>query len=175
MKVGAAASVLGAMAVGALSAVPACGGAQNESQPASTVTVTDPSPRVTPPADSPSPSARPESSAVSTPVAASAGPTDGDSRTMESITALVKASRKEARECYEKALKQIPGLKGDVVVRFTLKPSGKIKQIELNTERSTIREASVTSCVIAVVSAIEFPKSSKGMLTTVNYPFNFTP
>jgi hypothetical protein len=94
---------------------------------------------------------------------------------MDVIAAAVKAHRKEARDCYEKGLKQVPGLKGDLVVHFVLKPSGKIKVIELNRERSTITEGTVVSCVIDVVSAIEFPKSSRGMETTVNYPFNFNP
>jgi hypothetical protein len=87
----------------------------------------------------------------------------------------VKAHRKEARDCYEKALKQIPGLKGDVVIHFTLKPNGEVKQAELNEQRSTIREASVSICVIGVIRAIPFPKSSKGLETAVNYPFNFNP
>ena len=98
-----------------------------------------------------------------------------DSRTMEAISAVVKAHRKEARVCYEKALKQIPGLKGDVVIHFILKPNGRMKHAEINEERSTIREAAVTGCVIDVLMALEFPKSSKGMETAVNYPFNFNP
>ncbi len=87
----------------------------------------------------------------------------------------MKAHRREARACYENALKQVAGLKGDVVVHFTLKPSGEVKLVELNRERSTITEPLVVNCVISVISAIEFPKSSKGMETTVNYPFNFNP
>jgi hypothetical protein len=109
--------------------------------------------------------------------ASSAGPGGGagDTRTMGVIAALVKTHRKEARECYEKGLKQIPGLKGDVVVHFTLKPSGQVKQIDLNRDRSTITEASVVTCVLDVVRSIEFPRSSKGMEAVVNYPFNFNP
>jgi hypothetical protein len=94
---------------------------------------------------------------------------------MEVIAATVKEHRKDARACYEKGAKQVPGLKGDLVVHFVLKPNGKVKSAELNKERSTITEASVVSCVIDVISAIEFPRSSRGMETAVNYPFNFTP
>jgi hypothetical protein len=100
---------------------------------------------------------------------------DPDTRTMEVIAGVVKAHRKDARACYEKAQKQITGLKGDIVVHFVLTPSGKVKTAELNEERSTIKEPSVVNCVIDVIRAIEFPKSSRGMETTVNYPFNFTP
>jgi hypothetical protein len=94
---------------------------------------------------------------------------------MESITSLVKARRKGARACYERALSQVPGLKGNLVIHFVVKPNGQVKHAELNAERSTITEASVVSCVVDVVMAIEFPRSSKGLETTVNYPFNFNP
>jgi hypothetical protein len=100
---------------------------------------------------------------------------DPDTRTMEVIAATVKEHRKDARACYEKGAKQVPGLKGDLVVHFVLKPNGKVKSAELNKERSTITEASVVTCVIDVITAIEFPRSSRGMETAVNYPFNFTP
>jgi hypothetical protein len=153
-----------------------CGGGSAESPPAS-------APSGSTPEDSAPPPTTSSAAATDAPPAGSAAATDeapadlgaGDSRTMDSIAALVKAHRKEARECYEKALKQIPGLKGDLVIHFILKPNGEVKQAELNEPRSTIREASVSSCVIEVIRKIEFPKSSKGLETTVNYPFNFNP
>lgn len=100
---------------------------------------------------------------------------EGDTRTMDSIAALVRAHRKEARSCYEEGRKQVENLKGDLVVHFVLKPSGEVKLAELNKERSTITEPSVVKCVVGVITKIQFPKSSKGLETTVNYPFNFTP
>jgi hypothetical protein len=33
----------------------------------------------------------------------------------------------------------------------------------------------VADCVIGVIKGIQFPKSSRAMETTANYPFNFTP
>ena len=154
------------------SVLAACGGATQNATPEAPST---PAPSETPAAETKPPEASPSASAGDAAEATPAAGGDPDTRTMEVIAATVKAHRKEARDCYEKGLKQVPGLKGDLVVHFVLKPSGKIKQIELNRERSTITEASVVTCVIDVVSAIEFPKSSRGMETTVNYPFNFNP
>jgi hypothetical protein len=153
----------------------ACGGAQSAPESPSAPAAAAAAPETTAAATEP---AAPAASAEPADTAGEATPAAGgdpDKRSMDVIAAAVKAHRKEARDCYEKGLKQVPGLKGDLVVHFVLKPSGKIKVIELNRERSTITEASVVSCVIDVVSAIEFPKSSRGMETTVNYPFNFTP
>lgn len=158
----------------------ACGGGSAEA-PAPAA----PSSGATSPATEPNTGADPIRDTPDTPSPASAAPADsaeppadlgeGDSRTTEAIAAVVKTHRKEARDCYEKALKQTPGLKGDLVIHFTLKPSGEVKQAELNEERSTIRQAMVSTCVIGVIRAIAFPKSSKGLETTVNYPFNFNP
>ena len=94
---------------------------------------------------------------------------------MEVIAAVVKANRQKARDCYEKALKQVPNLKGDLVIHFTLRPNGKVKEAMLNRERSTITEPSVVNCVIDVIRSLEYPKSSKGFESSVNYPFNFNP
>jgi hypothetical protein len=154
----------------------ACGGGSAEAPPPAAPAATDAPPveAKAAPADSAAPAAEaaPAASEGSDSAAAAGDP---DKRTMEIIAATVKTHRKEARDCYEKAQKQIPGLKGDLVVHFVLKPSGKVKIADLNKERSTITEASVVSCVIDVITAIDFPKSSRGMETTVNYPFNFNP
>jgi hypothetical protein len=156
--------------------VVACGGGAAQSAPAEAPVA--PAATETPPSDAeaaPAKSAAPEETAKPADTDESAAGGDPDKRTMEVIAATVKTHRKEARDCYEKAQKQIPGLKGDLVVHFVLKPSGKVKIAELNKERSTITEQSVVSCVIDVITAIDFPKSSRGMETTVNYPFNFNP
>jgi hypothetical protein len=175
--------------VAAIVAVPvlgtaACGGGSNEAPPPATPTQSE-TPTTTDvkgtPASTdtaagiPGTTETPSAGSAADPSEAPTAGGTGDTRNTDTIAALVKAHRKEARDCYEKALTQIPGLKGDVVIHFTLKPNGEVKQAELNEQRSTIREASVSSCVIDVIRAIPFPRSSKGRETTVNYPFNFNP
>jgi hypothetical protein len=155
----------------------ACGGSNAEAPPPAAPAPADPAP-------APAANAAPETAASSTPQSAAAAPAadesaapadQEDDRTMEVIAAVVKANRQKARDCYEKALKQNSGLKGDLVVHFTLKPNGKVKEATLNRERSTITEPSVVTCVIDVIRSLEYPKSSKGFESTVNYPFNFNP
>ena len=94
---------------------------------------------------------------------------------MEVIRKLVMDNRKAARKCYEDARKDLKDLKGDVVVHFVLDPEGKVKVAELNQERSTLKSPAVVNCVIDVIKGISFPKSSRAMETSTNYPFNFTP
>lgn len=106
--------------------------------------------------------------------AAPAPDADGktETRTMEVIAAVVKENRKPVRECFEKAKKELPDLKGDMVIHFVVDPQGKVRKAELNQERSSLKSPVVVDCAVKVVQAIKFPPSSRGMDTTVNYPFN---
>lgn len=98
-----------------------------------------------------------------------------ETRTMDVIRKLVMDNRKAARKCYDDARKDLKDLKGDVVIHFVLDPEGKVKLAELNQERSTLKAPPVVDCVIGVLKGINFPKSSRAMETSTNYPFNFTP
>jgi len=98
-----------------------------------------------------------------------------ETRTMDVIRKLVMDNRKAARKCYDDARKDQKDLQGDVVIHFVLDPEGKVKLAELNQERSTLKAPPVVDCVLGVIRGIHFPKSSRAMETSTNYPFNFTP
>jgi hypothetical protein len=95
-----------------------------------------------------------------------------ETRTMEVIAKIVKDHRQPVRDCMDKAKKQLPDLKGDLVVHFVIDPDGKVKKAELNQERSTLKNPEVTECAVKTIKGISFPPSSRGMDTTVNYPYN---
>ena len=98
-----------------------------------------------------------------------------DTRTSEVVQKIVMEKRPIVRKCYEDALKELPGLKGDVVIHFVLDPEGKVKKAELNQEKSTLKSPKVVECAINVIKGIKFPPSSRGMQSEINYPFNFNP
>jgi TonB family protein len=98
-----------------------------------------------------------------------------ETRTMDVIAKLVKDNRQPVRDCYEKARKDLPSLQGDLVIHFTLDPEGKVKVIEVNQQRSTLKAPAVSDCAIKTIKGISFPPSSRGMETEVNYPYNFKP
>ena len=56
-----------------------------------------------------------------------------------------------------------------------LDPEGKVKKIELNQQASTLKAPAVVDCAIKTIQGLKFPASSRGMETTVNYPYNFNP
>jgi TonB family protein len=109
--------------------------------------------------------------------AAAAEPSDSSDRDLTQIQAIVgsEQNRKPVRACYEKAQKELPELKGMMTIKFVLDPDGNVKTAELVPERSEIKSPDVAKCAIDVIKSLKFPKSSKGMETTVNYPYNFKP
>jgi hypothetical protein len=99
-----------------------------------------------------------------------------ETRTVEVIAKIIKEHRAEIRaQCYEPARKDLPSLQGDMVIHLVLDPAGKVKVIELNQERSTLKSPAVVDCAIGLMKRITFPPSSRGFETVVNYPFNFMP
>jgi hypothetical protein len=132
------------------------------------------------PADEPSTAEKPaeeadawagEAEAKSDKAPAEGGKTE--TRTMEVIAQIVKDNRQPVRDCVDKAKKELPDLKGDMVIHFVVDPEGKVKKAELNQERSNLKSPAVVDCALAVIKGIKFPASSRGMDTTVNYPYNF--
>ena len=79
------------------------------------------------------------------------------------------------RACYEAALKNNPGIHGDVVVAFVINPDGSVKSAEVNWSESEIHVPELDSCAVDVVRGLKFPPSSRGLESKVNYPFNFNP
>lgn len=96
-----------------------------------------------------------------------------ETRTMEVIAQTVKDNRQPVRDCFDKGKKELPDLKGSLTVHFVIDPDGKVKKAELNLDRSEIKAPVVVECALKAVQAIKFPPSSRGMDTTVNYPFDF--
>lgn len=98
-----------------------------------------------------------------------------ETRTTEVIQKIVQDNRKSVRSCYDKAKKDLPGLEGTLTIHFVLDPEGAVKKAEVNLERSQIKNAELGECAIKELKKMKFPPSSRGMESTINYPFNFKP
>jgi hypothetical protein len=98
-----------------------------------------------------------------------------ETRTTEVIQQLVMQHRDRVRACYDAALKDHPGIKGNLTIHFTIDPKGAVSEASLNSERSDINVPALTDCATAIIRELQFPKSSRGFESTINYPFNFNP
>lgn len=93
----------------------------------------------------------------------------------QDIRAIVVAHRDEARACYDRALKDHPGIEGDLVIQWTIDPKGSVTQVGVDTSRSQINEPSVGACISDIVKRLKFAESAGGFETKASYPFNFHP
>jgi hypothetical protein len=93
----------------------------------------------------------------------------------EDIRAIVMARRDDARACYDNALKDHPGIEGDLVIAWTIDPKGNVTQAGVDASRSQIVEPSVVACVSSIIKGIQFAASPGGFETKAFYPFNFHP
>jgi hypothetical protein len=91
------------------------------------------------------------------------------------IRAIVVAHRDEARACYDAALKDHPGIEGDLVMQWTIDPKGAVTAVSQDTTRSTIVEPGAVACIAKILQAIQFAPSPGGFETKAMYPFNFHP
>lgn len=98
-----------------------------------------------------------------------------ETRTPEVIAELVKQHRSEVRSCYERALETKASLQGELVIRFVLSRWGKVRTAELNEAQSTLTDPQVLACAVEVIKRIDFPPSSRGMESQVDYPFSLKP
>lgn len=123
------------------------------------------------------PEASSESPSEGHPAAANASSSSlpAESRSPEVIASVVKQNRQRVRDCYEKARETTPNLKGDLVIHFVLTPNGRVKKAELNQAESTLKDPQLAACAVEVIKSILFPRSSRGMESEVNYPFNLNP
>ena len=90
----------------------------------------------------------------------------------EALARYVKARKAAIQNCYERELKRNPSLKGKVVVRFAITPSGRVNDIEI--EENSLGNEAVSSCIRTVVRTWIFPFKPEADVP-VAYPFVFSP
>lgn len=76
------------------------------------------------------------------------------------------------RACYERQLMAKPNLKGKVTVQWTINQEGKVARPKVVT--NTIKNASVTDCVMRTIKRIRFKKPEAG-ICVIQWPFVFAP
>jgi|GEM_PF-1288528 len=89
----------------------------------------------------------------------------------ETIQRTVKGSLSSIRRCYEAELQKQPGLRGKLVVAWTIGPLGRVTAASAS--QNTVGSVDVERCVVRVVRAMEFVPPKNGRDVVVHYPFVF--
>lgn len=87
---------------------------------------------------------------------------------MPIIRAHVLSYSSAFRACYERALKDTPGLSGEVTVHFTVTGDGTVADAV-----GSGMNAAISTCCASVMYGVHFPPTVTGGSIDVNYPFQF--
>lgn len=95
--------------------------------------------------------------------------------TPESIKMIVSSFQPRIQACYEDHLaqqKQKRAPQGTIKTRFTITPDGYVKGAKVIKNASSLKDAHLHECVVAVLSAMVFPKPPSGRSQAIDFPFN---
>jgi hypothetical protein len=91
----------------------------------------------------------------------------------EAVEAGIRARMDRIAECYVGGLAGTPGLKGQLVVAFTVLPDGRVLAPEV--KRTELWNPGMEACVLREVAASTFAPPESGAIVRVTYPFTFNP
>ena len=116
---------------------------------------------------------QPTPAAPASDTAARAGGESGGGRTIspEQVKAVVAAKLPQVRACYERELKNREGLRGKVVLGWTIGANGRVSGAHL--VKNGTRSSAMVPCMIRAVSSWTFPRAEAPF--DVEYPFTFKP
>lgn len=89
------------------------------------------------------------------------------------MRAVPRAHLREISECYERALRKTPSLKGKIVLGWTVKPDGSTADIEVVSD--TMGDVGVARCLAEQPRTWTYPRPKDGAPIRVSYPFVFSP
>lgn len=89
------------------------------------------------------------------------------------IQATIAKYLSQIRACYERGLRQKPGLTGQVTMDFEVNADGRLNFARV--QKTTLDQKDVEGCISKVMLSWQFPKPVGGTLVKVNYPFMLKP
>jgi len=92
--------------------------------------------------------------------------------TTASFKHFADARRKEVRRCYDAALAKDPTLRGKIVLRFAVMPSGAVDEIQVVS--TSFRNSPIPACVTSVFRSWRTPFRPEEPVG-IEYPLSFAP
>ena len=88
------------------------------------------------------------------------------------IDAVIRKNMNQIRYCYQRELTKNPGLKGKIIVKFTIAADGSVSRASIKT--SSMGNSAVESCITGRFKRFKFPQPKGGGVVIVSYPFIFS-
>lgn len=91
----------------------------------------------------------------------------------DQIRSAIGQNGKEIGGCYQAELAKNKDLRGRLLLTLLIDPAGKVSAVKQRS--SSLKNAIVEKCVIAIMKKARFPEPSPKGIVIINYPFNFNP
>lgn len=88
------------------------------------------------------------------------------------IDAVISRNLNQIRYCYQRELTDTPGLKGRIVVKFTIAGDGSVSNAAIKS--TSMNSSAVENCIIGRFKKFKFPEPKGGGVVIVQYPFTFS-
>ncbi len=96
--------------------------------------------------------------------------------TADSVKAVVVAYQPQIQKCYEEMLAaKDKAVEGRIETAFNISPDGIVTGAKIDAKKSTLKDAQLHDCVVAVLSTMEFPKPPDGKSRPIRFPFALKP
>jgi len=89
------------------------------------------------------------------------------------IRRIMDKRKSSFKVCYKKALKKSPGIKGQVIMSFSVSPTGRVSTVKV--KHATLQDEEAIDCLKRVVRHVQFPPVESGKRVTIQYPLTFAP
>lgn len=93
--------------------------------------------------------------------------------TPDSIRQVMAHHMPRIQECYEDHMvEKDKKVEGKLLTTFTITADGTVRSAKVDKHGSTLKDAGLNDCVVAVLSSMDFPKPPDGRDHPIEYPFN---
>jgi hypothetical protein len=91
----------------------------------------------------------------------------------DAVFKVVTFNQPRIQTCYEESLAvKDKAVEGTLNTSWTITPEGMVKGAKIEKKGTTLKDAKLHDCVVAVLSAMTFPVTSDGKSVPITYPFN---
>lgn len=91
----------------------------------------------------------------------------------DSIAKVVAFHQPKIQTCYEETLaEKDKAVEGKLNTSWIITPEGMVKSAKIEKKGTTLKEAKLHDCVIAVLSSMNFPVPPGGKQQPITFPFN---
>ena len=93
--------------------------------------------------------------------------------TPDSVQQVILHHKGQIQDCYEEHMAtKSKKVEGKLMTSFTITAGGMVKDAKVLKKGTTLKDKGLHDCVLAVLTAMSFPKPPDGKAHPIEYPFN---